>query len=485
MEINNFLDTIKNKYQIVVSRYNEDIKWLLPFKLITIIYNKGDDKDRVLHNFNTIKLKNIGRESHTYLYHIVNNYNNLKERTIFIQGRINDHKVLDFEDYFKDTYDFIAKTSNLKTDKLKTMIEHYGKWSKEDMQKCEYTPYDWIEKVIGINMNEIMNDETKVIWGANFSVSKEMILRKPKIFYENLLRFLDNHINPEEGHYMERAWYILFHHSYFKKNTIAFIFFKYNIKHLELENGCLENIENNIYEDLHLWIPIKANYEYGKYYKIRYTPNNNKYNLISPTIYNNSFYIDIKGTNDAHILVTFNNNSANPSNIEEDPKYEIVIGGWNNNISVIRDYNHNKIIASYENVILDKNIFLRLNINFNEKITANIHYLDEKHINTDIGAIDTDIGATDTDTYVGTYLDANIENCKKIFDIDNIYNGMKIKSIMIKSYFGGDIFWNYDFNGKDIYLCNNIYEENNIMTNIYNKYYAEYYIQKIDLDDLI
>jgi len=457
MEINNnFVERLKNKYQIVVARYNEDIKWLLPFKLVTIIYNKGDDTDLIINNFNTIKLKNVGRESHTYLYHIVNNYEILKKRTIFIQGRINDHKVLDFEDYFKDTYDFIAKTSNLKLDKLKTMIEHYGKWSKENIQKCEYTPYDWIEKVIGINLNEISNDETKVVWGANFSISREMIHRKPKIFYENLLRFLDYNINPEEGHYMERSWYILFHNNYYKKKSIGYIFFKYNLKHLEKD--LFEKINKNEYNDIHIWVPIRANYDYGKDYKINFTPNNNKYNLICPSIKNNSFYIDIKGNNDAHILINFHKiinifNELNETTIYDNVQsYEIVIGGWNNNISVIRDYNKNKILASFESKILDKNNYLKLHLSFNDRVIINLI----------------------EDGY-----------SKTIFDIDNIYNGYDINTVMIKSYFGGEIFWNYDFNGGNVYLCNNVYEENNILKNVYNKYYAEYYIKKIDLEDLI
>lgn len=450
----NFLETLKNKYQIVVARYNEDIKWLIPFKLVTIIYNKGDDKD-INPNFNTIKLKNVGRESHTYLYHIVNNYDNLKDRTIFIQGCINDHKILDFEEYFKDGNDFIAKTSELKMDKLRTMIEHYGKWSIDAMKKCDYTPYDWIEKVIGIDMNEIQNNESKVIWGANFSISKEMILRKPKKFYENLLRFLDNNINPEEGHYMERSWYILFNYSLLenvnKKRQIGFIFYKYNLKHYDEINNEIKKK----YDEVHIWTPLKANYEYGKDFKIMYTPNNNKYNLIYPNIKDNSFYIDIKGSNDAHILVEIENISlredkSDESNIKQNYLYEIVIGGWNNNISVIRDYSKSKIIASYESKILNKNNFTRFNISFNKKI---------------------EIGFRDN----------------KIFDVDiyDMNENYIIKSVMIKSYYGGDIFWNYDFPGKSIYLCNNIYDEHNIMSNVYNKYYAEDYINKIELFDLI
>lgn len=449
----NFLETIKNKYQIVVARYNEDIKWLIPFKLVTIIYNKGDDKDINL-NFNTIKLKNVGRESHTYLYHIINNYDNLKDRTIFIQGKINDHKILNFEEYFKDGNDFIAKTSDLKIDTLRTMIEHYGKWSSNTMKKSDYTPYDWLEKVIGIDMSEIINNESKVIWGANFSISKEMILRKPKKFYENLLRFLDNNINPEEGHYMERAWYILFNHSIKinKKREIGFIFYKYNLQHYD---KIYDGTKKMKYDEIHIWTPLKANYEYGKDFKIMYTPDNNKYNLIYPNIENNSFYIDIKGGNDAHILVEIENISLNEdeSNIKENYFYEIVLGGWNNNISVIRDYLKSKIIASYESKILNKNDFTRFNISFNTKIE--ISFEENSIIN-------------------------------KIFDIEiyDMNENYIIKSVMIKSYYGGDIFWNYDFPGKSIYLCNNIYDEHNIISNIYNKYYAEDYIEKIELIDL-
>jgi hypothetical protein len=457
----NFLETLKNKYQIVVARYNEDIKWLIPFKLVTIIYNKGDDSNLTLKYFNTINLKNVGRESHTYLYHIIQNYNNLKDRTIFIQGKITDHKILDFEDYFKDTSDFIAKTSELNIDKLKIMIEHYGKWSKENIKKSDYTPYDWIKKVIGIDTTEIVNNESSVIWGANFSISKEMILRKPKKFYENLLRFLDNHVNPEEGHYMERSWYILFNHSHLlnQKKNIGFIFYKYNLKHYDrlIEKvKYLQKTQNNNYDELHIWSPLKANDEYGKYFKIMYTPNNNKYNLICPSIKDNSFYIDIKGSNDAHILVEIESIDK-----KENYFYEIVLGGWNNNISVIRDYTKGKIISSYENEILDKSHFTRFNISFNNKIE--IFIIDKK------------------------IFDVNIfqEDNHNLTEIKNIYNSNIIKSVMIKSYYGSDMFWDYDFSGKGIYLCNNIYEEDNIISNIYNKYYAEDYINKIELIDLI
>jgi hypothetical protein len=58
------MELIKKKFQIVVARYNEDIRWLLPYKQIAIIYNKGLYND-IINKFETITLKNVGRESHT------------------------------------------------------------------------------------------------------------------------------------------------------------------------------------------------------------------------------------------------------------------------------------------------------------------------------------------------------------------------------------------------------------------------------------
>ena len=72
---------------IIVSRYNENVEWTKQF-LNVIIYNKGIPlKD----NFNEILLNNVGREGHTYYKHIYDNYDNLTDYTIFLQGNPFDH----------------------------------------------------------------------------------------------------------------------------------------------------------------------------------------------------------------------------------------------------------------------------------------------------------------------------------------------------------------------------------------------------------
>ena len=74
------------KTEIVVARYNENLDWLKKIKkskdLKITVYNKGNNDINVPF----ISLANIGRESHTYLYHIINNYDNLADQTIFCQG---------------------------------------------------------------------------------------------------------------------------------------------------------------------------------------------------------------------------------------------------------------------------------------------------------------------------------------------------------------------------------------------------------------
>ena len=67
--------------QLIVAHYQEDLTWLNDLSIPTIIYSKGPDNTP-----GTIKLPNIGREAHTYLYHITTNYDNLAHLNYFIQA---------------------------------------------------------------------------------------------------------------------------------------------------------------------------------------------------------------------------------------------------------------------------------------------------------------------------------------------------------------------------------------------------------------
>ena len=476
------MDVLKNKFQIVIARYNENINWLLPYRDITIIYNKGD-YNPILNKFQTIYLENVGRESHTYIYHIVNNYDNLAERTLFFQGNISDHKMLDIEDYFKND-NFIGQFNEINIKDLSHNINHYGKYKKDylsgNMKKCNFTPYDWIKKVIGIditmNLSEhsvdkelfsgmSMKENTQkplyVVWGANFSLSKELILSKPKEFYQNILRYIDYHQNLEEGHYLERTWHIIFNFPYIHKSKIYYLFFN-NYEKINDLKKILYTKQNKYNNEIHLWMPILANYEYGIENKISFIKSNNKYILINPYIVINEdieesyFYIDMKGENNVYILIEFEN-----ENIEElTIKYEIILcSNITYNKSNITENNGNKIIQLFNKK--KENLIESSKMNMKNKITRYHFNISNKII------IKKDL--------------------ELLFDVENISKNLNIKNIKIKS-LHTDIYLDYKMNNEilndniKIYLCNNIYD--NIKLFYTNNYY-ENYIEKIDLLSLV
>jgi len=77
--------------RIVIARYNEDIRWVLPIIKYVIVYNKGLDDLDYIPRKKIIKCENLGREGATYIKHILDNYDKLDDYTIFLQGKITDH----------------------------------------------------------------------------------------------------------------------------------------------------------------------------------------------------------------------------------------------------------------------------------------------------------------------------------------------------------------------------------------------------------
>jgi hypothetical protein len=427
------MNEIKKKFQIVVARYNENLDWLLPFKDISVIYNKGNN-DITLNRFNSINLPNFGRESHTYLYHIITNYDSLADKTIFFQGKINDHRILSMEEYFNND-EFTGKIDKLDINIFKRKITHENKWKVEydtgNMRRSMHTPFEWLKDIISLDFNE--NENIKIVWGANFAVNKNIILKKPKSFYEDLIRLLDFHVNPEEGHFFERSWYTIFHNNFISKKKIGY----YQLKnHIDFDI-ITKIIDKDEYEEIHIWCPIIANYNLKNTYKINYTPNNNNYNTIFPIIINNSFTLNIKANNDIHIIVEFN---------EIDECYEIVLGGWGGNRSVIRNDILGKEIAILNDIILNKNNFIKFDFSFGDIITIK-------------------------------------RNDENMMETLNIYENCTISNIKIKSCFGSDAYWEYEspyyLNDPKlkIFLLSNIYQNLNYF---YSTNYLNYYTQELN-----
>jgi len=226
-------DKENDKIEIIISRFNEDLHWLneYPFnEFLYTVYNKGVNDDFEKNNVNKIiKLPNVGRCDHTYLYHIVKNYDNLAKITIFFPGSIHlpnkKSKAIDILERIKNnnyinalfigeyTINLKEKFKDFKLDNWLSSDENNAKlYSNDKLKLSIIRPYGkWFKYHFG---NLIVNYYTI---NSIFSIDKRDIIHHPKSRYIVLLKQLRVHPNPEVGHYIERSWSAIFHPLKFTK----------------------------------------------------------------------------------------------------------------------------------------------------------------------------------------------------------------------------------------------------------------------------
>ena len=205
-----------NAFEVVIARYNENLSWIesnFPCDKVTV-YNKGLDNLNLPSNCQVIKLPNIGRESHTYLHHIIENYNNLANRTLFLQGDPFDHKSFIYNPLSKYktintghickniiavcVYDNLYKMSN----SLLNIKWNQTKW--HDINISNETLLDFNKKIFGTK--NISNDgKIGVVFGAQFAMDKEKITCNSISYHQEIYEIFNNQ-HPIEVHYIERLW---------------------------------------------------------------------------------------------------------------------------------------------------------------------------------------------------------------------------------------------------------------------------------------
>ena len=203
--------------RLIIARYNEDLEWLTKYKDFKItVYNKGESS---LENtfFKVINLENKGRESHTWLYHIVNNYHHLNEINIFLQGKIDDLNCMAYEnpnDYLKkiNKYGFSVSRYGLLGPfhwdwnvRINKDIRYKKQWEKNEISRSKIGFRNFAKKLFP----EIPLFVATSYSGC-FAVKKEVIQQNDLLFYKELLDVLSQNKNPIEGHYMERLWCYIF-----------------------------------------------------------------------------------------------------------------------------------------------------------------------------------------------------------------------------------------------------------------------------------
>ncbi|KAF2429284.1 hypothetical protein EJ08DRAFT_661818 [Tothia fuscella] len=227
---------------IVVSMYKEDIhnlsvvlrdvQSLPPIKSIsrvrTFIYVKDVEANipmlqDALATSNVIQLPNAGRESGTFLTHIISNYDNLAQHTLFVQAEPHEfenakNRIIDY---------FIPSTGVLPLG----ILEVCDCTSCKDPWNPDRT-FNRIEELYSILNSKFCPSKITLSYLGQMIASKERIRSRPRKIYEYLNEILeadqDHHIhkdseglaqefefftdgpgNPYFGHTVERAWMLL------------------------------------------------------------------------------------------------------------------------------------------------------------------------------------------------------------------------------------------------------------------------------------
>ena len=212
-------------FEIVIAHYNEDLSWLEDDIDSCTIYSKGGQKNAPPYPYHA--LPNIGREGQTYLHHIIERYDTLADVTLFLQGRVDDH--------FSITFDEVKERArNTEPGQVTTFpyreletFDHwdgipwaeYPSWKKwttmSEWKKAPKTPAQYWQTVFP---RRPVPASVGFQPGALFAVRKDSIQRYPRSTYEVLMQeFFSGemaHVNPETGHFIERFWQAMFSDEY-------------------------------------------------------------------------------------------------------------------------------------------------------------------------------------------------------------------------------------------------------------------------------
>ena len=168
-----YFNTYLNKpYNVVVAKYKENIDWINEMdKNKIIIYNKSDE----LMN-NAINRPNIGRDPETFLYHIIEKYDNLPDYLFFLQGNPFDH----FTQFNGKLQNEINKISSEKQIGVAPFLTH--------LHLEHYATYPGL-KVREYYSLFFKGDAPEILQfsaGCQYVVSKKNILNRPKKFYTKM-----------------------------------------------------------------------------------------------------------------------------------------------------------------------------------------------------------------------------------------------------------------------------------------------------------
>jgi hypothetical protein len=179
------------RYEMVICRYNEDLSWIRSIDITYSIYNKGEDIE-----FDCIKCPNVGRESETYLRHIIEKYEDLPDFLILLQGNPGAHM-----------YNFVDEIRRY-VDSRSCDIRYLGREVIENYLETKVFSEICAEYPGLRNHFDYSFGEYRFSQGAEYIVPKEYISSKSLDFWKRLYEIHASYYQAPWD--IERLWHIIF-----------------------------------------------------------------------------------------------------------------------------------------------------------------------------------------------------------------------------------------------------------------------------------
>lgn len=186
--------------ELVVARCGEDLRWLrkVPREFRVSVYEKGPLCE------GGIPLQNVGREAHTYLFHIARRYTDLADRTVFVQGHPFDHEP-SLHRFLRSLAEgseapprfywlgFFCDTDDPRGRRL------FVPWSRNPSRE-ELRVDEFHQELFG----EPGPPLYRFFGGAQFCVARDAVVSRGPEFYAKALAISENF--PNAAHCFERCW---------------------------------------------------------------------------------------------------------------------------------------------------------------------------------------------------------------------------------------------------------------------------------------
>jgi hypothetical protein len=239
--------------EVVVAHFGEALDWTRAYRdrADFVVYAKSN---RTRQPAGSVRLPNVGRESHTYLHHIVSHYDSLANWTVFTHGGspsfgYHGHRRggghlnhgVSFSDYlvpqphslFVDTAAFSSQRSDSLFASSLRMSYLYTTDALASNETCPADPDQWsawwdmgrfaqyvqrkVEAQGGMHVVDFFNQyvrpeapanavQVSFPQGARFAATSDAIRARPRAYYEALLRTVSGDVDPWSGFYLEWAW---------------------------------------------------------------------------------------------------------------------------------------------------------------------------------------------------------------------------------------------------------------------------------------